>query len=134
MSYVLQFDVSGVTTDETQIDDATAFNVQWKAQNLGPDDTAEFRDHLVIRSVDDYPGDDDDEHSPVVYDSDTDRSMIRPTHRTTVGGQRSWPPHASAGGTLPRWVHPHLGHPRHGRAQPRHHLQLHRGGLRDLRG
>jgi hypothetical protein len=72
LSYVLQFDVSGVTTDETQIDDATAFNVQWKAQNLGPDDTAEFRDHVVIRSVDDCPGDDDDEHSPVVYDSDTD--------------------------------------------------------------
>ncbi len=42
MSYTLQFDVSGVTTNETRIDDATQFNVQWKAQNLGPGSTDDF--------------------------------------------------------------------------------------------
>jgi hypothetical protein len=75
MSYTLQFDVSGVTTDETLIDNTTAFNVQWKAQNLGPDSTGQFRDRLVIRSVAECPGDDSDDNSPVVYDSDTDPDL-----------------------------------------------------------
>ncbi|MGO9928602.1 MAG: hypothetical protein ACLPLP_21440 [Mycobacterium sp.] len=75
MAYKLQFDVSGVTEDVTPIDDATPFNVQWKAQNLGPDSTGEFRDHVVIRSVAACPGDDNDENSPVVYDSDTDPNL-----------------------------------------------------------
>ena len=72
MTYTLQFDVSGVSTDLTVIHDGESFLVQWKAQNLGPDDTADFVDHLVVAEVPEgCPGSDDGDH-PVVWDSDTD--------------------------------------------------------------
>ena len=39
MAYVLQFDQTGVNPDVAIIHDNESFHVQWKAVNLGPDES-----------------------------------------------------------------------------------------------
>jgi hypothetical protein len=68
MAYQLQFDVAGVNPDRAVVHADESFFVQWKAQNLGPDDTGDFVDHLVVTDVGECPGSDDEDH-PVMYDS-----------------------------------------------------------------
>jgi hypothetical protein len=71
VTYTLQFDPTGVNADIAIIHDNETFHVQWKAVNLGPDDTPAFIDRLRILQVPSCPGD-DSEDNPVVYDSSTD--------------------------------------------------------------
>jgi hypothetical protein len=72
VAYQLQFEAAGINADKSFIHDNESFHVQWKAQNLGPDDTAQFVDHLVIIALPEgCPGDDSVQHQ-VVYDSAND--------------------------------------------------------------
>ena len=72
MPYTLQFETAGVNPDSAIIHDNESFHVQWNAVNLGPDNTPEFVDRLVITLRPEGCAGPEEQDATTVYDSDVD--------------------------------------------------------------